>query len=220
MADNDKTTLIAYKAFNKDWQCRGYQFAVGETYTHEGKVEACESGFHSCENPLDVLNYYDLCESKFAVVEVSGEIARHEGDSKLASAKITIKAELSLPEFVKAAIGYVLAACNIGDSVQAASGHSAQLAASGNYAKLAASGDSAKLAASGHSAKLAASGKDSVIASSSYNATAKGADGTWMALAEFDDNGKCIGFATGCIGKDGLVADTFYRARGGKLVQA
>ncbi|MFA5898818.1 MAG: hypothetical protein WC829_06860, partial [Hyphomicrobium sp.] len=98
--------------------------------------------------------------------------------------------------------------------------NSATLAASGDFAKLAASGDFATLAASGNSATLAASGKDSVIASSSRNGTAKGADGTWISLAEYDANGKCVGFATGCIGQDGLLADTWYRAKNGKLVAA
>ena len=222
-------TVVAFKGFDAEFKCRGYQFEVGKTYEHDGKVIACESGFHSCENPLDVLSYYSLCDSKFAVVEVSGELSRHDGDSKIASARLHIKAELSLPEFVKAAVAYVIAACKIGDNVQSASGDYAKLAASGHYAQLAASGHSANLAASGHSAKLAASGdyaqlaasgKDSIIASSSYNATAKGAAGTWISLAEFNREGKCIGFATGYIGQDGLLPDTYYRAQGGKLVQS
>ena len=77
-----------------------------------------------------------------------------------------------------------------------------------------------QLAASGYSSKLAASGEDSVIAASAPNCTASGADGTWISLAEFDRNGKCVGFATGCIGKDGLKADTLYGAHKGKLVEA
>ena len=41
-------SLIAYKAFDENMQCRGYQYAVGETYTHDGRVEMCSSGFHAC----------------------------------------------------------------------------------------------------------------------------------------------------------------------------
>ena len=49
---------------------------------------------------------------------------------------------------------------------------------------------------------------------------AKGGNGTWISLAEYDRNNKCVGFATGCIGQDGLLPDTYYRAVGGKLVAA
>ena len=51
-------TVIAFKGFNKNMQCRGFQFAIGETFEHAGPVVACESGFHACENPLDVFRYY------------------------------------------------------------------------------------------------------------------------------------------------------------------
>ena len=227
-----ETPIIAFKGFDKNLQCRGHQFEVGKTYEHKGRVEVCASGWHSCENPLDVLSYYDLgSDNRFAVVRASGKIARHAADSKIASASLHIEAELKLPEFVKAAVGWLMQAAGSagktelvqaasGDSSQlAASGHSSQLAASGHYSQLAASGDSSQLAASGPSSQLAASGHYSVISASAPGCVAKGVAGTWIALPEFD-NGKCIGFATGCIGQDGLLADTYYRARGGKLVAA
>jgi len=100
----------------------------------------------------------------------------------------------------------------------AASGDYAKMAASGNYAQMAASGDYAKMAASGNSAKMAASGDSSVISSSGGSTIAKGGNGTWISLAEFD-NGKCIGFAIGCIGQNGLEEDTWYKAAGGKLAK-
>ena len=268
---SEPKAIVTFKGFDAEFKCRGFQYEVGATYTHDGTVAACESGFHACENPLDVLQYYPIINdqgkvNRFAIVEQSGKLAKHDEDSKIASASITIKAELSIPEFVKQSVDWLLTHCKkskkksqssdkdsaklaasgnsaqlaaSGDSAKlaasgysaklaasgdfaqlAASGNSAKLAASGYFAQLAASGDSAKLAASGYSAQLAASGKDSVIASSSISSIAKGAEGTWISLAEFDGNNKCVGFATGCIGKDGLLPDVFYRASGGKLVKA
>ncbi|SCC65533.1 DUF7666 domain-containing protein, partial [Kosakonia oryziphila] len=102
-----KEIITAYKGFNVDMTCRGYQFEIGKTYNHEGKVKACASGFHSCENPLDVFGYYSPSGSRFCEVEVSGDISRHSDDTKIASATITIKAEISIHEMVKRAIDWV-----------------------------------------------------------------------------------------------------------------
>jgi hypothetical protein len=99
---NKKT---AYKAFNKDWTCRDFKYEVNTEYSHEGKIELCNAGFHSCENPFDVLNYYNLCDSNFAEVELSGEILE-ENDSKYCSSKIYIKLDLGLKDFIKACIDF------------------------------------------------------------------------------------------------------------------
>ena len=174
-------TIIAYKGFNQDWKCRDFQFEIGKTYEHDGEVKACNSGFHSCENPLDVLNYYNLCDSRFAIVKASGEISRHNEDSKVASAKITVEAELKLPEFIAAAINWIKKACEFaGDEI--ASGNYSQLAASGDYSKLAASGYSSKLAASGNYSQLAASGNYSQLAASG-NYSQLAASGDYSKLA-------------------------------------
>ncbi|MEX4287584.1 hypothetical protein MY587_09530, partial [Haemophilus influenzae] len=91
----------------QDWTCRGYQYEIGKTYEHKGDVKACESGFHACEYPLDVLNYYSPAVSKFAVVKMSGETSKDSDDTKIASAKITIETEINLPEMVKKAVEWI-----------------------------------------------------------------------------------------------------------------
>ena len=104
-----KKTVVAYKGFDLALKCRDHQFEVGKTYSHEGNVEACKSGFHACEYPLDVFEYYAPAQSRYAIVEQSGILAHHERDSKIASSIITIKAELSLRGLIKAAIEYTFA---------------------------------------------------------------------------------------------------------------
>lgn len=105
-------TTLAYKAFQADFTCRSFQYEVGKTYTHDGEVRMCRAGFHACENPLDVLNYYNLCDSRFAVVELSGEILKHdEEDSKLCAATLHVRAELKFPDFVKTAVQCLIEAC-------------------------------------------------------------------------------------------------------------
>ena len=219
--------IITYKGFDDDWKCRGFLFEVGKTYKHDGPVKACDSGFHVCLNPWDVLSYYDITTPK-AECTVAGEIADHHDDSKLAAAEISIKAELKLPEFVTRLVKWLQDETELKDD-NASSGDYAQNASSGDYAKNASSGNNTQNASSGYNAKNASSGnraknacygKHSVIASAGVNGIAKGVIGTWISLAEFDGNYKCIGFATGCIGQDGLKPDTWYRAEGGKLVQS
>ena len=217
---NTGKPIISYKAFDANMKCRDFQFVVGETYTHIGKIKACDSGFHACENPLDVLSYYNLCDSRFAVVEQSGEIDRDAEDSKIASAVIMIKAELCLPEFIKSAIDWMLRATQkdksntaLGDgSKLAASGNGSKLAASGNDSKLAASGYGSQLAASGYGSKLAASGDGSKLAASGNDSKlAASGDGSQLAASGYGSI--AIAASLKCkakTGKNGCVALTWH----------
>lgn len=104
-------TIVAYKGFDKDLKCRGFQYEVGKEY-EEPKAKACESGFHACEHPLDVFNYYHPKDgSRFCFVEQSGKISKENEDSKVASSKIKIGAEIGILGLVKAQIEYVKARC-------------------------------------------------------------------------------------------------------------
>ncbi len=100
-------TVISVKGFDKNLKCREFQFELGKAYEHSGDVKVCASGFHACENPLDVFQYYPPSQSRFAVVEQSGKLVRHDRDTKIASAKITIQAELHLSELIQRAIKWV-----------------------------------------------------------------------------------------------------------------
>ncbi len=88
--------IKAYKAFNKDWSCGSkdgkyyFQYEMGKTYKHNGQVKACNSGFHACEYPLDIFNYYNPCTSQFALVTASGVIDKENSDSKLACQQIIL----------------------------------------------------------------------------------------------------------------------------------
>ena len=226
-----KKEITTYKAFNQDWTCRGHKYEIGQKYEMKGEIKACDRGFHGCENPLDVLSYYDLTDSKFAACTQFGTFSSDGDDSKIASSGISVDREISLNELINASVEWAFKEndTSSGDYAQlassgrsaklASSGDVAQLASSGDSARLASSGDSAKLASSGDRARLASSGFNGVVSSSGPNSQAKGAVGTWISIAEFKD-GRCVGFATGCIGEDGLEPDVFYKAKNGKLVKA
>ena len=178
--------ITSYKGFNADWTCRGYQFAVGETYIHDGQVEACASGFHACEYPLHVLRYYNPVQSRFAIVEQSGEISRHDDDSKVASSRITVKAEIDLPDLIKAAVKYTMDRCTPAKGAHTgkdnhavtSAGRNESATASGNYGAATASGNSGAATASGDYGAAMASGYYGT-------ATASGDYGTTMASGDY-----------------------------------
>ena len=102
----EEPVIHGFKGFDKDMKCRGFQFTEGETYTHDGSVKVCESGFHSCENPIDVFSYYSPGESIFYNTTASGDIARHDNDSKIVSSNIKIGASISLHDLITAGIKF------------------------------------------------------------------------------------------------------------------
>ena len=101
--------MIGYKGFDKNLQCNGFQYEIGGEYQHDGKVEVCEQGFHFCENPLDVLDYYAPGTSRFAKVEGSGDIDRRlDEDSKIACSHLKVVAELTLKDLIQAGVEFVM----------------------------------------------------------------------------------------------------------------
>ena len=97
--------IIAYKGFNKDMTCLGFQYEEGKTYECEEAI-LCKSGFHACLKPLDVLDYYPPSSSVYHVVELEGVCSELNGDSKVCARKITIGREISIRELSELAIEY------------------------------------------------------------------------------------------------------------------
>ena len=192
MKEMEENKIIAYKGFDENLCCKGFQYEIGKEYVHEGEIECCESGFHACTNPFDVLDYYEADgKNRYCEVEQSGSIKTGNGDSKQASSKIKIKAEIGMAGLFKAGVewikektnpvpiiaetkdkndnpsGYSAQIGSSGDSAKiGSSGYSAQIGSSGNYAKIGSSGDSAKIGSSGDSAKIGSSGDYAKIGSS------------------------------------------------------
>ncbi|HRI99375.1 MAG TPA: hypothetical protein PKV67_01255, partial [Hyphomonas sp.] len=175
-------TVRAIKGFDADMRCRGFQFEVGKTYDHKGVVECCSSGFHACDgSPMDVWGYYGPVDeggrlSRYAAVSMAGAISREgKDDSKLASGRITIEAEITLPQFVKKAVDWLIDATKgkdgSGDSARiGSSGNYARIGSSGNYAQIGSSGNYAQIGSSGNSAQIGSSGNSARIGSSGHSA--------------------------------------------------
>ena len=220
-------TIVAYKGFDSDWTCRGYQFAIGQTYEHAGPVKACESGFHACEYPLHVLRYYKPAQSVYAVVEQSGTLDRRTEDTKVASSRLTVTAQIDLAGLIKAAIKYTMDRCtpaaggssdkpNTSVSAEGArkcataSGNSGAATASGDSGAATASGYYGAATASGDSGAATASGNSGAATASGRNGRARGADGCALFLVRRGSDWRITHAWAGIVGRDGIKADTWY----------
>lgn len=103
--------MRAFKGFNKDLTCRGYQYEEGKEF-HTERAECCDTGFHACEYPLDCFGYYDPAHSVFHEVELSGEMDKINDNTKVCATDIKIGARLSIAGLVKMAIDFTMSKVN------------------------------------------------------------------------------------------------------------
>ncbi|MEF2838449.1 MAG: hypothetical protein U0N82_12090 [Oscillospiraceae bacterium] len=160
-------TIVAYKGFDKDLKCRGFQYEIGKEY-EEPDAAACEKGFHACEMPLDVLGYYEPGkQSRYCVVEQSGVISKRNDDSKVASSKIKIGAEIGIPGLVKAQIEYVREKTEPSGKHHTTGSRSAN-SATGSRSANSATGDWSANSATGYGSANSATGSRSANSATGY----------------------------------------------------
>lgn len=206
--------IKSYKGFDKDLKCRGFQFEVGGEYEVEGEVKACENGFHACEVPLDVLKHYPPAGSRFCEVEQSGELSRDGGDSKVASKKIKIGAEIGIPGLVKAQIEWVKKTIGFDESIKRAQDSHDDHA----------TGDYGAASATGYQGAASATGRDSVALAAGKDGRVKGALGCAIFAVERGAwTGRTypiISAAAAIVDGEKIKADTWYALVNGEFVEA
>ncbi|HGF6514523.1 TPA: hypothetical protein ACJFUB_001989 [Yersinia enterocolitica] len=215
-----KETVITFKGFDQNLQCRGYQFEIGKTFTHEGKVEACGSGFHACEAPFDVFGYYSPANSRYAVTESFGTIDREEdGDTKIASASITITEELTLPQFIQRGIDWYWSKVDksleqqiMNGDQSAATNTGYQSAATNTGYRSAATntGDQSAATNTGYRSAAEVSGSQSVAASFGESGKAKASESGAIVLCYRNDDGEIIHIRASKVGENGIKPDVWY----------
>ncbi|MEX4680138.1 hypothetical protein MY597_02120 [Haemophilus influenzae] len=209
MAEENKE-IIAYKGFKQDWTCRGYQYEVGKTYEHKGNVKACESGFHACEYPLDVLSYYSPAVSKFAVVKMSGETSKDSDDTKIASAKITIETEINLPEMIKKAVEWIKGKVDW-DAAKVSNTGDQSAATNTGYRSVATNtGDQSVATNTGDQSVAEVSGKQSIAVALGWQSKAKASINGAIVCVYRNHDGELIHIKASKVGENNIKADTWY----------
>ena len=225
--------IKGYKGFDKNLQCRGFQYKVGETFEEKGTIKACESGFHFCENPFNVFNYYSPSDSRYCNVEGDGKIDTDNSDSKVACSKLHIHTEIGLSGLISAGVKFILDKVDWGNNKATNTGKQSAATNTGNRSAATNTGDQSAATNTGYRSaatntgnRSAASveGKDSIAIVTGYDSKAKGAMGCWIVLTErgdWDGNTYPI-INVQAFKVDGISikADTFYKLKNSKPVEA
>ncbi|MBQ4991938.1 hypothetical protein JKP85_10370 [Salmonella enterica subsp. diarizonae serovar 61:l,v:1,5,7] len=213
--------IVTFKGFNKDLKCRDFQFEIGKTFHHDGKVEACGSGFHACEFPFDVFSYYPPAESRYAETISFGVTDREEeGDTKIASAIITIKAELTLPQFIQRGIEWIWSKIDKSLEQQIMSGDRSAATNTGNWSAATNTGNRSAATNTGNWSAATntgnwsaaeVSGSQSVAAALGIEGKARASEGGAIVLCYRDKNGELIHIRASKVGDNDIMPNTWYQ---------
>ena len=199
-----------YKGFDKNMQCRGFQFEEGKTYIHDGKIKLCKQGFHACENPLDCFNYYSPAESIYREVEMEDVSDERKEDSKVAGKSIKIGARISFGKIAQLAVEYINS--HIDKSKKQ------QVSNTGDYSAASNTGNCSAASNTGYYSAAEVSGKQSVALAIGKESRVRGALGCWIVCAEWDENGikdvQCV-----CVDGEKIKPDVWYTLKNSAFVE-
>ena len=201
----ENNTIKTYKGFDKDMTCQEFRYEEGKEYEHDGDVRACESGFHACENPMDILGYYPPCDNKgnlqrYCEVKQSGTLDRSEND-KVCSSQLRVVAEIGLNGLIKAGVRFILDKVNFKD------------------AKESNTGDRSAATNTGNQSAATVEGEESIAVVTGYGGKAKGALGCWIVLTERDGNGHILGVKAVKVDGEAVKPDRWYMLKDGEITE-
>ena len=234
--------MKAFKGFNKDLTCRGFQYKVGETYEEEN-AELCHAGFHACESPVACLQHYNPVTSVYHEVELEEVSNEKDTDTKRVGKKITIGAEIGIPEICRLTFEYVKEHCTNENNAEAGKPATAgeygaatageygaatagnRGAATAGYAGAATAGEYGAATAGNRGAATSrgksATGKQGLSVARGNNVRVRGGLGAVLVIAEENENDYSVKeFATAIVDGKDIKADTWYKLENGKLVEA
>lgn len=213
-----------YKGFDKDLKCRGFQYEIGKEYT-EKRADLCNTGFHACENPLDVFSYYKPGESRYCEVDLAGLDTMTASDSKRCGAMIKVVKEIEFTEIVKDAIQYIQNSCSSGattgdEAHSATMGYGAHSATMGYGAHSATAGDGAHSVTTGDGAHSATKGKNAIAVSLGIQSSAESKEfivlGDWRFV---DNQWRLYDVKAFRVDGEKVKANTPYTLKNGELVE-
>ena len=222
--------MKCFKGFDKDLKCRDFQYEIGKEYTEE-KADICNCGFHACEFPMDVFNYYPPSDSRYCEVELEANNQKSSDDSKRVGKKISVKAEIGIAGIIKAGVEYIKEQVNWEDDKATNTGYQSaatntgyQSAATNTGYRSAATNTGNQSAATNTGDQSAAivEGKESIALATGIDSKAKGKIGCFIVLAEWkeiDNEYHIVDVKSAKVDGKNIKEDTFYTLKDGKFVE-
>ena len=215
--------MKAFKGFNKDLTCRGYQYEEGKEF-HTERAECCDTGFHACEYPLDCFGYYDPAHSVYHEVELSGEMDKSGDNTKVCATDIKIGARLSIAGLVKMAIDFTMSKVN------------KEAGSDERHGFASATGNCGASSATGYKGSSSVSDPTGVAVAWGHEARAKGCKGAHLILSDWrfigekywdgsykdmynKDNWELTGAKMVVVDGEKIKEDTYYRCIEGEIVE-
>ena len=206
--------MRAFKGFNKDLTCRGYQYEEGKEF-HTERAECCDTGFHACEYPLDCFGYYDPAHSVFHEVELSGEMDKSNDNTKVCVTDIKIGARLSIAGLVKMAIDFTMSKVN----KEAGSDERHGFASATGYKGASSVSDPTGVAVAwGHEARAKGCKGAHLILSDWKYVGARYSDGDYMDPYD-KESWELTGAKMIVVDGENIKEDTYYRCIEGEIVE-
>ena len=206
--------MKAFKGFNKDLTCRGYQYEEGKEF-HTERAECCDTGFHACEYPLDCFGYYDPAHSVFHEVELSGEMDKSVDNTKVCATDIKIGARLSIAGLVKMAIDFTMSKVN----KEAGSDERHGFASATGYKGASSVSDPTGVAVAwGHEARAKGCKGAHLILSDWKYVGARYSDGDYMDPYD-KESWELTGAKMVVVDGENIKEDTYYRCIEGEIVE-
>lgn len=215
--------MRAFKGFNKDLTCRGYQYEEGKEF-HTERAECCDTGFHACEYPLDCFGYYDPAHSVFHEVELSGEMDKSNDNTKVCATDIKIGARLSIAGLVKMAIDFTVSKVN------------KEAGSDERHGFASATGNCGASSATGYKGASSVSDPTGVAVAWGHEARAKGCKGAHLILSDWKyvgarysdvdymdpydkESWELTGAKMVVVDGEKIKEDTYYRCIEGEIVE-
>ena len=207
--------MLYYKGFDKNMQCRGFQYVEGETYEQAESPVVCKSGFHACGLPLATFSFYPPCDGNQYGQVYLEDVTEESADSKVAARVITVGASVDVFGLVKA---HVEAIWDRATDQKKAS-PDAQ-ATTGDGAHAATTGYGANAATTGNCFVSAEATGSNAVAAVLGRGKAKAALGCWLVLTERDDDLNILGVQAVQVDGETIKPGVYYTLKGGEIVEA